>query len=228
MTALSASEALAFRDDRLSKMDSAELPVTLFDAPRAILHVVPASAFEAGAHVAIARLHDLAPQNGPRGEEAEVLFNFDGFVTRVVGEEDASLSYVQMFRSGAAEIVHVDLLTSDSEESTVDTARLERTLLNEARQWIGIQKELGARAPVFLMLSLQRVNGLSLDGDEKAEENAGAHPIDRNELVVPEAVLASFDDDASRALKPLFDAFWNAAGCSRSRTFSRDGDWAGG
>ena len=228
MTAMSASEALTFRDDRLSKMDSAELPVTLFDAPRAVLHVVPASAFEAGAHVAVARLHELAPEHGPRGEEADVLFNFDGFVTRVAGEEDTSLSYVQMFRSGAVEIVHVDLLTSDDEESTIDTARFERTLLQEARQWIAIQKELGARAPVFLMLSLQRVNGLSLDGDEKADENAGGHPIDRNELVMPEAVLASFDDDAARALKPLFDAVWNAAGCARSPNFSRDGDWAGG
>ena len=47
---LSASEALALRDDRLSKMDSAELPVTLFDAPRVILHLVPSSAFEAGSH----------------------------------------------------------------------------------------------------------------------------------------------------------------------------------
>jgi hypothetical protein len=228
VSALSASEALTFRDDRLSKIDSAELPVALFDAPRAILHLVPASAFEAGAHVAIARLHELAPRSGPRGEEAEVLFNFDGFVTRVAGEEDTSLSYVQMFRSGAVEIVHVDLLTSDGEEAIVDTARFERTLLHEARVWIGIQKELGARAPVFLMLSLQRVNGLSLDGDEKAEENAGAHPIDRNELVVSEALLASWDDDAARALKPLFDAVWNAAGCARSPNFSRDGEWAGG
>ncbi len=224
---LSASEALALRDDRLSKMDSAELPVTLFDAPRAILHLVPASALEAGSHVTIQALPAAAPQQGPLGEEVENVFNFEGFVQRVAGEDGTSLSYVQLFRSGLVEIVHANLLTSDDDESVIDTARLERTLLGAARQWTGLQKELGACAPVFVMLSLQRTRDLSLDGDEKAARGA-AHPIDRDELIVPEAVLLSFDDDLAKAVKPLFDALWNAAGYAQSKNFSRDGEWLGG
>lgn len=223
---LSASEALAMRDDRLSKMDSAELPVTLFDAPRAILHLVPASAFEAGSHAAIPALTASAPQRGPLGEEVENAFNADGFVQRVAAEDDTSLSYVQVFRNGAVEIVHANLLTSDDEESVVDTARFERALIGAARQWTGLQKQLGALAPIFVMLSLQRTRDLSLDGDEKAAREA-AHPIDRDELIVPEAVLLSFDDDLAKVLKPLFDAVWNAAGYPQSKNFSRDGDWLG-
>jgi len=222
---LSASEALALRDDRLSKMDSAELPVTLFDAPRVILHLVPSSAFEAGSHVALPMLATSAPQ-GPLGERAETFFNFEGFGQHVAGEDDTSLSYVQVFRSGAVEIVHANLLTSDDEESVVDTVRLEGTLIGAAKKWTGLQKELGARAPVFIMLSLQRTRNLSLDGDEKSARDA-AHPIDRDELIVPEAVLLSFDDDLAKAIKPLFDAVWNAAGYSQSKNFSRDGEWLG-
>ena len=221
------SEALALRDERLAKMDSAELPVTLFDAPRAILHIVPASAFEPGSHVDIPKLDTLAPRHGPLGEETESVFNFEGFCQRVAGEDDTSLSYVQMFRGGAVEILHANLLTSDEEESVVETARFERTLLASARQWIGLQKELGAKAPVFLMLSLQKVRDLSLDGDEKATGGEAAHPFDRDELIVPEAVLSSFDDEVAAALKPLFDAVWNAAGYAQSKNFSREGDWLG-
>ena len=216
------------RDDRLAKMDSAELPVTLFDAPRAILHIVPASAFEPGSHVDVPRLDTLAPQNGPLGEETESVFNFDGFCQRVASQDDTSLSYVQVFRGGAVEIVHVDLLTSDEEETIVETARFERTLLASARQWIGIQKELGAKAPVFLMLSLQKVRDLALDGNEKAAGGEAAHPFDRDELIVPEVVLSSFDEDVAAALKPAFDAVWNAAGYAQSKNFSRDGEWLGG
>ena len=222
------SEALALRDDRLAKMDSAELPVTLFDAPRAILHIVPASAFEPGSHVDVPRLDTLAPRNGPLGEEMESVFNFDGFCQRVAGQDDTTLSYVQVFRGGAVEIVHVDLLTSDEEESVVETARFERTLLASARRWIGIQKELGAKVPVFLMLSLQKVRDLALDGDEKAVGGEAAHPFDRDELIVPEAVLSSFDEEVAVALKPVFDAVWNAAGYAQSKNFSRDGEWLGG
>jgi hypothetical protein len=225
---LSASDALAFRDDRLAKIDSLEVPVTLFDAARAILHLVPASVFEAGSHVDIPKLAELASRHGPLGEEIEAFFNFEGLVQRVAGEEDTSLSYAQIFRSGAVEIVHVNLLTSEDEEMTVDTARLERVLLAEARQWTGLQKELGARAPVFAMLSLQKVRGLSLDGDERAAGGDAAHPIDRDELIVPETVLSSFDDEVAGILKPLFDAVWNAAGYAASKNFSRDGDWIGG
>lgn len=223
---LSASEALALRDERLSKMDSAELPVTLFDAPRAILHLVPASAFEAGSHVALPALAASAPHRGPLGEEVENFFNAEGFVQRVAGEDDTSLSYVQVFRGGTVEIVHANLLTSDDEESVIDTARLEGTLLGAARQWTGLLKDIGASAPVFVMLSLQRTRDLSLDGDEKAAREA-AHPIDRDELIVPEAVLLSFDDDLAKAVKPLFDAVWNAAGYAQSKNFSRDGEWLG-
>jgi hypothetical protein len=228
VTTPDASEALVFRDDRLSKMDSSELPVALFDAPRTILHLVPTSAFEAGAHVALAALAASAPRRGPGGEELEAFFNFEGFVQRIAGEDETSLSYVQVFRSGAVEIVYADLLMSDGEENSVDTARLERTLIGAARQWLTLQKDLGARAPVFVMLSLQRVRGLSLDGDVKAGgEDAAVHPIDRDELIVPEAVLPSFDDDVARGLKPLFDAVWNAAGYAESKNFSRDGEWIG-
>ena len=41
----------AFRDDRLSKMDSGDISVSLAEGPTTVLHVLPASAFEPGASV---------------------------------------------------------------------------------------------------------------------------------------------------------------------------------
>jgi hypothetical protein len=41
----------AFRDDRLAKMDSGDIPVSLAEGPTTVLHVLPASAFDPGASV---------------------------------------------------------------------------------------------------------------------------------------------------------------------------------
>jgi hypothetical protein len=50
-------------------------------------------------------------------------------------------------------------------------------------------------------------------------------PFAESEMLVPEAVLETFDDDLGSILKPLFDVVWNAAGYPASLNFDREGNW---
>jgi len=55
-------------------------------------------------------------------------------------------------------------------------------------------------------------------------------PFDRNVIYLPECIIEEYGDDASyhRAIKPAFDALWNAVGYSESQFFDDNtGLWNG-
>ena len=51
------------------------------------------------------------------------------------------------------------------------------------------------------------------------------HPIDRDTVILPDAVIESLDVNVSQALKPIFDAVWNACGFPCSFNYDKDGQW---
>ena len=54
-------------------------------------------------------------------------------------------------------------------------------------------------------------------------------PLPEDVLVLPECVLEDYggDIDHHRAVRPAFDALWNAIGYSRSQFFNDEGLWVG-
>ena len=52
--------------------------------------------------------------------------------------------------------------------------------------------------------------------------------IDRDAIVLPEFIFENYPSDLPRALKPVFDAIWNAAGWPRSLGYEDQGNWGKG
>jgi hypothetical protein len=76
------------------------------------------------------------------------------------------------------------------------------------------QKDQGVEPPLFVMLTFLGVKAyeVSFSGISPFEEG---HRIDRNDLLLPEAVIESFDADVENAMQRVFKIVWNAAGYSR-------------
>jgi hypothetical protein len=218
----------AFRDDRLAKLDAGEMPAPLADFPRTVLHVAPAGSFDAGVFFDLSdlsgRLSEIRPSSD---QEWASSYNFDGFLIRETSDSDSSASYVQVFRNGIVEMVDTLLLASESGDPVIDAPRFERELLQSLRRFLDLQRSLGAEPPVFVLLSLIRVKDYSLGLPHGEDAEEGAHPLDRDELVIPECVVDSFDADAPSILKPAFDVLWNSAGFPSSKNFDRQGKWKG-
>ena len=49
-----------------------------------------------------------------------------------------------------------------------------------------------------------------------------------DKITLPNITIEDFDtlNVYQRALKPIFDAIWNAAGYPKSQSFDQDGNWA--
>src|SRR4029077_19450862 len=68
----------AFRDDRLAKMDSGDIPVSLAEGPTTVLHVLPASAFDPGASVNLSTVAHERSLTGLAGEQWSLSYDFEG------------------------------------------------------------------------------------------------------------------------------------------------------
>ncbi|MCA1579137.1 MAG: hypothetical protein LC794_17445 [Acidobacteria bacterium] len=52
-------------------------------------------------------------------------------------------------------------------------------------------------------------------------------PFDRDNLLVPVALMQSFDEDIDRLMRPVFNRVWNASGVQASPCFDEQGQWRG-
>lgn len=224
-----AERARNFRAERLSNVVASETPVKLQDPPVAVLHLVPASAFDPGTRIDISSLAGQADRLRPMidyGGFSVPRHNFDGLFSHASSEGLAS-SYGQLFRSGAVEAVLADVKNTEREnKKMLPLGWLEKHLIDVLPVYLRAQRDVGVEPPVFLMLSLLGVSGyyISTDGSYRLRRYDQS-PIDRDALLVPEIALENFEQDASQMLRSAFDAVWNAAGWLRSMSYDDAGIW---
>lgn len=66
--------------------------------------------------------------------------------------------------------------------------------------------------------------GYRLGGSENIWGVAG-HPIDRNNLIVPEVMVEELGQNPYQIMRPIFDAVWNAGGYARDLNYDPSGNW---
>lgn len=79
---------------------------------------------------------------------------------------------------------------------------------------MSLQQDLGVEPPLFVMLSFLGVKDyvIAFSGSYRPGER---HPIDQNDLILPEEVIESFDTDIYTVMQRIYQIVWNAAGFSR-------------
>jgi hypothetical protein len=218
-----------FRAERLSMIVAGETPVSLAEVPKIVLHIIPFGAFDPAVRFDMVfgdrLLGSLLPMRADEGFNPR--HNFDGFLTYAWSSQSTpAYSYVQVFRSGSVEAVEASILRLYEDERTIPSGYFEKELLQALRRYLFAQKQLGVEPPLFVMLSLLGVSGYTMGVKSTSFAWGHAHPIDRDALLVPEIVVESFDCDPAEAMRPIFDAVWNAAGWPRSMNYDETGKWS--
>jgi hypothetical protein len=221
-----AERARNFRTERLAAVVAGETPIKLKDPPIAILHLIPAGAFDPTSRPDISELAGKADRLAPvmaGGGFHGPRYNFDGLLTHDASQGIAN-SYAQLFRSGTIEAVLADLNDADpSKQKLLPMAWLEQQLIDALPIYLRAQEDLSAELPVFLVLSLIGVSGYVLSVAERLRRQSYSQtPIDRDALLVPEIALEDLGQKAEVVLKPIFDPIWNAAGWPRAMHYNND------
>ncbi|MEE9202544.1 MAG: hypothetical protein V3U31_05060, partial [Dehalococcoidia bacterium] len=209
-----------------------EAPVPLPDSSKIILHLVPFRAFEAGVQFDLtsfsspSRPELLFPiyANGYNGPQ----YNFDGVLTV---SRDRNLphafSYLQIFRNGIIEAVDVSLLERTVDrEPYIPSVAYEQALIEAVPRFLSVQQELGVDLPVALMLTLAGIRGYRMAVSSSMIRRGADVVVDRDLLLLPEAIVYDYSDNPKILLRPSFDAVWNATGWPQSINYNAEGDWA--
>lgn len=218
-----------FREGRLARIVAGETPVTLYDAAKIVLHIVPIGAFDPAAKVDLAAVAQRGDELDPIGSSsAHYRHNFDGFLTYDDFEQAVAVSYLQVFRNGSIEAVDAYALRERPDGRLIFGALFEKKLVGAVARYLPVQKALGVEPPVVVMLSLLGVSGYVVVAAERRLPRIileDIPPIDRDTLLVPEVIEERFDCAPHEVMKPIFDAVWRASGYPRSLNYGEDGKW---
>jgi hypothetical protein len=149
-------------------------------------------------------------------------YNADGFYT-TSGVDPGLSGYVQVFRNGIIESAVGDVRESGR---ILNASELEYQLAERTANYMTALSNAGISPPMFVFLSGIRMNRTVVAGHRPF---ATPLPPRKDDLLLPAITLEAFGmkKDYCRALKPIFDAVWNAAGYAASQNYGPDGSWIG-
>lgn len=226
-----ASQLRAFRTERLIMLTGAEAPLPLDQAACIALHVIPLSAFDAGAWIRfdiadLTRRYGLLTLPMSEAQSWDEQYNFDGVLTYVSGNARGTVSsYLQVFRNGGIEAVDTaPFLDASISQIGVKTLAswFEDRLITALRRYLDLQGQLGVEPPLVVLLALVGAAEYSIV-NLQSRGGRQIHPFGRNVLAFPEIVIDRMDCNAAEVLRPIFDLVWNASGWPRSQSYDDTG-----
>lgn len=194
---------------------------------RLILHIVPLAAVSSSWQVDLAIVHQNHQVFRPIGTMGmSPRFNFEGFINERGG--DTNFGYTQIFRNGILEATKTSIISEHEGVRRVPIVALERQIFEVLPGYLQGLRNIAIPPPVVVMITLEGVKGaIYAVGNQLWEDTPPA--IERPILFLPECIINEYgtEIDYHRAMKPAFDALWNAADYPSAKTFSEDGQWIG-
>ncbi len=229
-SATSAVEVIRrWREERIAKILADDTPVPLQPGAKMVLHLVPLESLADPFRIPAAKLDGKAIPFQPLGASSwDHRINLDGYVTHggrpYQATDGAEQSYCQVFRSGRIEAVYSGLVREPKGTPVIASIWYEKVVLEATARYLKSLVDLNVSHPVVVMLCFLGARGAYMSVDIRYF--GAAHPIDRDVVLVPDVVLEDPPTDLPRALRPMFDAVWNACGIAQSLNYDQKGNWA--
>ncbi len=214
----------AFRKERVRLIMAGETPVPMDATSKAILHLIPLSAFSTRVDFSVDALKNKARNLfALSAQDRRDRVNIDGLVISAA----ISRTYTQLFRNGVIEAVlsNVTRPISGGQTTILCIGTIQEALLASLLTYLQSLHGLGIHDPVWCFLTLTRMKGVVIRVEGSYVEMP---PIDREILYLPETMIDDLSVEALTVLKPLFDMIWNAAGFEESLNVTMNGTrrWA--
>jgi hypothetical protein len=181
---------------------------------------------------ALPKFANIAPARAVAGWHVARQPNASGFLARI----DAGAStqpthgYCQVFRRGAIESVAVFEPTQHQHMRdgipTLYAGYFERVAIGEIRRGIALLRDLELGGPILTQLRILRGAAFVLQsGGFQSYADSHRVPLGTNALALPPIVFDDPETKVGKALRPAFDAFWQAFGRGGCAHYSETGDW---
>jgi len=218
-------KARQFRNRRINEVCSGEDGSPLADEGRLFMHIVPTAAFSGRVNLDVEIIHKSMKSFKPIGAlNFSPQFNFHGYINKQEGSEN--LGYTQIFRNGILEATKAYIVRSQVGHSFILGLDLEKEIFHHMPMYLNRLRDIGVPPPLIIMFTFEGIKGKNY---VVGENTRGGHPLPYSPLFLPECFLEDYGEDLDyhRAVRPAFDALWNAIGFSKSQFFNDEGRWVG-
>lgn len=220
-------QARRFRAERLQFIREERGERPLVGNGRLILHIIPVAAFSGMVNMdveAIRARSGIFPPISSMGMNPR--FNYNGFINERGGEKNHG--YTQIFRNGILEATEANIMYERDGRFYIWGPRLEQGIFEVFNKYLFGFRDIGIPPPLIIMFTLEGVQGAIYAVDENRWGDYRPS-LPESFLTLPECIIESYgtEVDHHRAVRPAFDALWNAGGFARSFFFDDEGRWVG-
>jgi Putative DNA-binding domain len=191
---------------------------------RIVLHIIPFSAFSSETVLDPRCMKGLVLPPIWHSAFSEH-YNIDGFLTTSGGNSRAA--YLQVFRNGVFESAAGDVraVRNEDQRRILFAESVEDHISPKVGQYMAGLLRAEVPPPMTVLLGWVRMHetfliGNPRDGMDRVLLQSAVHSF-------PAVTLEDYGEmeDYLQALKPIFDALWNAAGYGGSQSYGADGVW---
>jgi len=187
----------------------------------------PVASFPGAVSVDLEQAHAQHAAFRPMGTLAMTpLFNYYGFINERGGDENHG--YTQIFKNGILEATKAQIVSERDGQRFVGGIGLETHIFEVFSGYIDTLRNIGVPPPLIIMLTLEGVENARYAVRRDIWDDL--EPLFPEALLLlPQCVLEDYGEviDHHRAIRPAFDALWNAIGYSRAQSFNEEGMWIG-
>jgi hypothetical protein len=227
-SATALEKARQFRDHRIDVVIGGEGHRPLVDEGRLFIHIVPTAAFSGMVHLDVEKIHEMHNAFWPLGASGmRPCFNFHGFINERGG--DRNHGYTQIFRNGALEATKAGIVRNRDDNLIIPGLKLEQDIFERLSAYIDGLRDIAVPPPLIIMFTLEGIKGAYYAVISEPWGEYDQQLLSDNILSLPECILEDYGTplEYHKAVRPAFDALWNAVGFSRSQYFGEDGLWVG-
>jgi hypothetical protein len=220
-------QARHFRDERIAALCAGEGNRPLVSGGRLFLHILPTAASSGMVNLDIEEVYTKRMAFHPIGSMSmSPRFNYHGFINERGGDQNHG--YTQIFRNGCLEATMGGIVRENNGRRGIAGASMEGYIFEVFSPYIYGLRDIGVPPPLIVMFTLEGVGGAHYYVRRNLYGEYGP-PLPDHILRLPEGFLEDYGDDVDhhRAVRPAFDALWNAIGYAGSQFFNAEGLWVG-
>lgn len=215
----------AKRIERIEKILAGDVPVDVGQKTVLVIHIFPVESFDTTNTIDViikeGSQRKLRPFTDGNGWSHR--YNFDGFLYH------NDWGYLQVFRRGYLEAVDTYCVPQRQTKEPltyIPTLALEKQMASAIKLYMKGMGDHGIDAPVYIWVSMLNIKGyiLAAKGSSTGDMYSD-YPIREEHLFFPAVVLETLDQPIFPAMRPIFDALWQAGGFSRCLDYDDDGNW---
>jgi hypothetical protein len=219
-----------FREERISKIYANETPVPFYNNAKLILHLIPLISFTPAQRynlTSIDAYDKLEPIS--KANIYSSRYNIDGFITYSRGKEGENYSYVQFYHNGIIEALEGKYLApmENNGNLLIRATAYEKRIIESINKYLLALKEVNVDLPIMIFITFVGIRDYKIYQEKGLFASEEKYPIDRDVIYLPEIIIERYETNIANALKPSFDALWNASGLPKSPNYNEKGNRIG-